>query len=63
MNRTLVPLGFMLRKNLSFGMVADDPDVDEAAQVELLRSKHRHLDCASNEDRVGIDARDECSCI
>ena len=25
-------------------MVANDLDVDEAAQVELLRSKHRHLD-------------------
>jgi hypothetical protein len=33
----------VLSKDLPFGMVADDPDIDEAAQVELLCSKHRHL--------------------
>lgn len=40
----VVPLWLMLFKDLSLGVVADDPDVDEAAQVELLGSEHRHLD-------------------
>jgi hypothetical protein len=33
---TNVPLWFMLFEHLSFRVVADDSDVDECAQVELL---------------------------
>jgi hypothetical protein len=40
----LVPRGLILCKDLSLGMVADDPDVDEGSQVELLGSEHGHVD-------------------
>lgn len=32
----------MLGEDLSLGVVTDDLDIDEAAQVELLGSKHGH---------------------
>lgn len=38
-----VPLRLVLLVHLPLGVVADDLDVDEAAQVELLRPEHRHL--------------------
>jgi len=41
----------MLSEDLSFCMVADDFDVNEASQIELLGSKHRHF-----EDLGGCDA-------
>ena len=34
----------MLLEDFSFCMVADDSDIDEAAQIQLLRSKVRHSD-------------------
>ena len=55
----LVPLGFVLRKDLPLCMVADNSDIDEAAQVELLRSEHRHLGCLCNQNRARLDGRDE----
>jgi hypothetical protein len=33
----------MLCEDLSLGVIADDLDVDEAAQVQLLGPEHRHL--------------------
>jgi hypothetical protein len=38
-----IPLGFVLSKSLPLRMIAQDPGTDEAAQVELLGPKHRHL--------------------
>ncbi len=35
-----LPFWFVFCEDLSLGVVADDFDVDEAAQVELLRSEH-----------------------
>jgi len=40
--RDISPLGLKLLVNLSFGVIADDADINEAAQVELLRSELRH---------------------
>lgn len=40
----IIPLGLELLKGFALGVVADDLDVDEAAQIELLRPEHRHLD-------------------
>lgn len=37
-----VPLGLVLGEDLALGVVADDLDVDEAAEVELLGSEHGH---------------------
>lgn len=34
-----VPLGFVALEDLALGIVANDADVDEAAQLELLRTK------------------------
>jgi hypothetical protein len=39
-----VPLGLVLGEDLALGVVADDLDVDEAAEVELLGAEHGH-DC------------------
>lgn len=38
-----LPLGLELLKDLALGVVSDDARVDEAAQIELLCPKHRHL--------------------
>lgn len=38
-----VPLGLVLGKDLPLGVVADDLDVDEGTNVQLLRPEHRHL--------------------
>ena len=59
MVQMLVPFGFVLRKDLAFCMVADNSDIDKAAQVELLRSEHRHLGCVRNQNRARFDGRDE----
>ena len=40
-----VPLGFVLLEYFALGVVADDFDVDEAAEIELFRAKHGHLCC------------------
>lgn len=37
-----VPFWLVFGKDLPLGMVADHFDIDEAAQIELLRSEHRH---------------------
>lgn len=37
-----VPFLLILGKNLSLCMVANDSGIDEAAQIELLRSEGRH---------------------
>ncbi len=42
-----IPLWLMLCKDLSLGVIADDFDVDEAAQVQLLGPEHRHLEYGS----------------
>lgn len=42
--RAAIPLRLILREDLALGVVADDLDVDEAAEVELLRTEHGH-DC------------------
>mgnify|MGYP001246307221 FL=1 len=36
------PFWLVLGEYLPLGVVADDFDVDEAAQVELLRAEHGH---------------------
>lgn len=38
----VVPLGLVLGEDLALGMVADDLDVDEAAEVKLLGAEHGH---------------------
>ena len=38
----VVPLDFVLLKDLPLGVIADRPGLDEAAQIELLRPEHRH---------------------
>lgn len=40
-----VPFWLVLGEYFSLGVVADDFDVDEAAQIELLRAEHRHDGC------------------
>lgn len=37
------PLGLVRGKDLPLGVVANDLDVEEAPNVELLRPEHRHL--------------------
>lgn len=37
-----VPLGLVLGEDLALGVVADDLDVDKAAEVELLGAEHGH---------------------
>jgi hypothetical protein len=53
---TNVPLWFMLFEDLSFRVVADDSDVDECAQVELLCAKRcvRHGCVTTVEGRSGV---------
>ena len=41
----LIPFRFMLCEHLSFRMIPNDLDVDEASQVKLLRPEHRHREC------------------
>ena len=38
-----IPFRLVLCEDFALGVVADDFDVDEAAQIELFRAKHRHL--------------------
>jgi hypothetical protein len=40
--RQRIPLRLVLSKDLSLGMITEDLDIDEAAQVELLGSEHGH---------------------
>jgi len=40
--RQRIPLRLVLSEDLSLGVITDDLDVDEAAQVELLGSEHGH---------------------
>lgn len=40
----IIPLCLELLVDFPLGVVADDSDVDEAAQIELLRPKHGHFD-------------------
>lgn len=54
-NRVRIPLGLILSKDLSLGMVADDLDVNEASQVELFRSEHRHLEVVRSRSNGGDD--------
>lgn len=37
-----IPFWLVFSEYLPLGMVADHFDIDEAAQVEFLRSEHRH---------------------
>ena len=41
-NCKTIPLGLVLLEDLSLRVISDDPDVDEAAQVELFCSELRH---------------------
>jgi hypothetical protein len=38
-----LPFSFVLGKNFALSVVADDAHVDEAADIQLLRSEHRHV--------------------
>lgn len=40
--RVCVPLSLVLLKDLALRVVTQSADIDEAAQVELLRAEHRH---------------------
>lgn len=42
MIESCLPFGLIVLEDLPLGVIADVLDVDEAAQVELLRSKLRH---------------------
>ena len=39
MRQAAVPFGLVLGEHFALGVVSNDADVDEAAQVELLRSE------------------------
>lgn len=47
-----VPLRLILGKDLPLGVVADSLNVDEASDVELLRSEHGHLGGGGGEEVV-----------
>jgi len=56
------PLGLGGFKSLPLRVVADDVDIDEATEVELLRPEHRHPDgwlcvCVCPADVVGKGVR------
>lgn len=38
-----IPLRLILLEDLSLRVVSNDLDVDETAQIELLRPEHRHV--------------------
>lgn len=46
----------MLGEDFALGVVANDFDVDEAAQVELFGAEHRHAEGLAGDEGFGDDA-------
>lgn len=56
LGRVCAPLSLVLLKDLALGVVTQSADVDEAAQIELLGTEHRHLGRIGDGAVVGVVA-------